>query len=209
MKPARNREDLDALLGRGRIGAARRDAILEAVLAHVRADAPARTRWRWPLAGLGIAAVAAATVALLVPRPTSPTSSPFRAKGVAEKAQGSTPSAEIECLGATLDACPTGSLLVVRVAGVRGYVSAWAEPASGGDRIWYFSADTDSPLVDAVVTGSATTARAVKMGPEHAIGSYVVEIRVTERPLKRDDLMGIPGRTVLVRGRSILTVTSP
>ena len=48
------------------------------------------------------------------------------------------PSVEIECLGATLEACPTGSLLVVRVAGVRGYVSAWAEPVGGGEKILVF-----------------------------------------------------------------------
>jgi hypothetical protein len=208
MKPTHNREELDSLLGRGTIGASRRDAIFETVLSHARADAPARTRWRWPLVGFGMAAIGAVAVFLFLPRATAPSLSLFRAKGLAEKAQVVAPFAELKCLGATLDACPAGSLLVVRVAGARGYVSAWAQSSSGGDRIWYFS-DTDSPSVDAVATGSATTARAVKMGSEHVTGSYVVEIRVTERPMKRGDLTGTVGTTVLARGRSFLTVIPP
>ena len=143
-----------------------------------------------------------------MPRLSPPASSPFRAKGTAVK-PWATPFAEIECLGATLDACPTGSLLVVRVTGVRGFVSAWAEPAQGGERIWYFSAETFSPLVGAVPTTPAATTRAIKIGLEHAAGAYVVEVRVTERPMGRDDLLRLPGNAALAKGRALLTVTSP
>jgi hypothetical protein len=209
MKHTRTTEELDSLLGRGGMGAARRDAILESVLARVRAEAPARSRWRWSLAGFGVATAAAAALFLLVPRLSPPSSSPFRAKGTAARPPASKPSADIECLGATLDACPTGSLLVVRVAGVRGYVSAWAEPAGGGERIWYFSADTSSPLVDAVPTSPAIVTRAVKIGPEHAAGAYVVQVRVTERPMAREALLRLPGSAALAKGRARLTVTSP
>ena len=207
MKHTRTTEEIDSLLGRGGIGAARLDTILESVLARVRAEAPARSRWRWSLAGLGAAAAAAAALFLLVPRFSPPASSPFRAKGTV--APATKPSAEIECLGATLDACPTGSLLVVRVAGVRGYVSAWAEPAGGGERIWYFSADTSSPLVDAVSTSPAVATRAVKLGPEHAAGAYVVEVRVTAKPIARDELLRLPEDAALAKGRARLTVTLP
>jgi hypothetical protein len=208
MRAPRTIEELDSLLGRGSVGATRRDAILQTVLARVKAEGPARTRWRWTLAGLGTAAAAAAALFLLMPRFTQPTFSPFRAKGTLAK-PSATPSAEIECLGATLDACPTGSLLVVRVAGVRGYVSAWAEPAEGGERIWYFSAETFSPLVDAVATTPAVATRAVKIGLEHAAEAYVVEVRVTDRPMRRDDLVGLPGNAALAKGRALLTVASP
>jgi len=208
MNPPRTNEELDSLLGRGGIGAARRDAILQTVLARVKAESPARTRWRWSLAGFGTAAVAATAVFLLVPWFSPPASSPFRAKGTAAKASA-TPSAEIECLGAALDACPTGSLLVVRVAGVHGFVSAWAEPAQGGERIWYFSAETFSPLVDAVTTTPAATTRAIKIGPEHAAGAYVVKVRVTERAMGRDDLLRLPESAALAKGQALLTVTSP
>ena len=97
----------------------------------------------------------------------------------------------------------------MRVAGVRGYVSAWAEPAGGGKRIWYFSADTSSPLVDAIPTSPAIATRAVKIGPEHAPGAYVVEVRVTERPMARDALLRLPESAALAKGRARLTVTSP
>ena len=208
MERKRTVEELDSLLGRGGIGATRRDAVLESVLARVRAEAPARPRWRWYFAGFGVAAVAAALL-LLVPRFSSPASSPFRAKGTAARPPASKPSADIECVGATLDACPIGSLLVVRVAGVRGYVSAWGEPAGGGERIWYFSADTLSPLVDAASTTPALATRAVKIGAEHAAGAYVVEVRVTLRPMRREDLLRLPGSEALAIGRARLTVTTP
>jgi hypothetical protein len=208
MKPIRNKEEIDSLLGRGSIGATRRDAILQTVLARIGAESPARTRWRWSFAGLGTVAVVAAAIFLLLPRFTQPGLSPFRAKGTAAKPPA-TSSVELECLGATLDACPTGSLLVVRVTGVRGYVSAWADPVGGGERIWYFSADSHTPLVDAVLTPSASTTRAIKIGPEHLASTYVVEIRVTEQPMRREDLMRMPESTALARGQGLLNVTSP
>ena len=204
MKPTRTTEELDSLLGRGSIGATRRDAILETVLARVKAEAPARTRWRWSLAGLATAAAAAALI-LFVPRFSPLTSSSFRAKGTG----GTAPSVHLECLDANLDACPTGSLLVVGVAGVRGFVSAWAEPSDGGERIWYLSAETFSPLVDAVSAIPAATTRAVKIGPEHTSGTYVVRIRVTERPMRRADLLRLPVSSVLAATQVSLTVTSP
>jgi hypothetical protein len=205
MKPPHTTEDIDSLLGRGGIGATRRDAILQTVLARAKAEAPARARWRWFLAGLGTAAVSVAALIFLAPRFSAPAGSPFRAKGTA----ATNPSAQIECLGATLDTCPTGSLLVVRVAGVRGFVSAWAEPTIAGERIWYFSAETFSPLVDAVSGIPAATTRAVKLGPEHATGTYIVQIRVTERPMGRGDLVHLPGLGALAAGQASLTVTLP
>jgi len=209
MKPTRKSDELDSLLGRGSIGVARRDAILETVLARTRAEVPARRRWRWPVVGLGTMAVAAAALLFFVPSSLRPALSPFRVRGAATRPLASVPSAEIECLGATLEACPTGSLLVVRVAGARGFVSAWAEPVGGGERIWYFSAETHSPWVDPVQTPSAPTTRAVKIGPEHVASAYVVEIRVTERPMGRDDLMRIPVSAAQASGRVLLTLTAP
>jgi hypothetical protein len=95
------------------------------------------------------------------------------------------------------------------VAGVRGFVSAWAEPRQGGERIWYFSAETFSPLVDAASAIPSATTRAVKIGPEHGSGTYVVHIRVTERPMGRDELLRLPVGSALVATQVALTVTSP
>jgi hypothetical protein len=94
------------------------------------------------------------------------------------------------------------------VAGVRGFVSAWAERAGGGERIWYFSADTFAPQVDAVPTATATT-RAIKIGPDHAPGTYVVKVRVTKQPMGRDSLLHLPATSALVETQSLLTVTLP
>ena len=205
MKPKRTIEELDSLLGRGGIGASRRDAVLETVLARVKTEGgSARTRVWWSFAGLGLASAAVALI-LLVPRFSPFSSSSFRAKG----SGASAPSVQVECLGATLGRCPTGSLLVVRAAGVRGFISAWAEPFGGGERVWYFSAETSSPRVDAVSENSADAIRAVKLGPEHVEGSYVVQIRVTERPMRRDELLRMPGTAALVTGQASLSVTSP
>jgi len=168
-----------------------------------------RMRWRWSVAGLGSVAVAAAALFLFAPRSSRLAVSPFRAKGTATRPSAMQPFVEIECLGATLEACPTGSLLVVRVASVRGFVSAWAEPVGGGEKIWYFSAETQSPLIDAALASSVSTTRAVKIGPEHAASAYVVEIRVTERPMRRDDLVRIPASAALASGRVPLRVTPP
>ena len=68
MKPKRTIEELDSLLGRGGIGASRRDAVLETVLARVKTEGgSARTRVWWSFAGLGLASAAVALI-LLVPR---------------------------------------------------------------------------------------------------------------------------------------------
>jgi hypothetical protein len=100
-------------------------------------------------------------------------------------------------------------MVIVRVAGVHGFVSAWAEPVGGGERIWYFSADSFSPQVDAISTTSVFATRAVRIGPEHRAGSYVVQIRVTERPMQREELLRAPTSAVLAQGQSLLTVTLP
>jgi hypothetical protein len=204
MKPTRTIEDIDSLLGRGSIGASRRDAILQTVLARVQAETSARTRRWWSFAGLGCAAAAVALI-FLMPSFSPPSSPPFRAKGTVSI----TPSVQVECLGATLARCPTGSLLVVRVDGVRGFVSAWAEPLGGGERVWYFSAETFSPLVDGISAAPAAATRAVRIGPEHALGTFVVYIRVTLRPIGRDDLLRLSATAALVTAQVSLSVTSP
>jgi hypothetical protein len=206
MQRARTDAELDSLLSRGGIGATRRDAILETVLARVTTGRPARSHWRWAFATV-VAAGAAAALVVLFPRPQP--QGAFRAKGGAARSSMTAPSAGIECVGAALDACPAGSLVVVRVGGVRGFVSAWAEPTGGGERIWYFSADDSSPLLDALTENSAATTRAVKIGPEHRPGIYVVQVVVTERPTARDQLLRLPASAALAQGRSLLTISSP
>jgi hypothetical protein len=200
-----SKEELDRLLGRGAIGPSRRDAMLETILAQTRKQAPTQSRWRWVFVGLAALTATATALVLLVPRWSPTVGSPFRSKGAPVLA----PTASLECLGGTLDACPVGSLLAIRVSGTRGYVSAWAEPARGGERIWYFSAESESPSVAVDPSSAGILTRAVKIGPEHAAGTYQVELRVTERPMSRVDLLGAPAGAVLLASRSALTVSGP
>lgn len=197
-----SKKHLDTLLGRGGMGAASRDAVLENVLAKIQDTATPRRRWSWSwiLAWSGVAATVAALV-LLVPRFSQPT---FRAKGAQSPA--AKPSATLLCLGATLDACPTGSLLALRITGATGYISAWAQPAGGRERIWYFSAETSSPFIDERAPATEVVQRAVRLAAEHTVGSYVVEIRVTPRPMKREELLHAPADATLLATQSRFTV---
>jgi hypothetical protein len=209
MKPKRTSEELDSLLGRGGIGVSRKEAILQTVLAKCKADPPARRLWRWPIAGLALAAVVGATAIVMAPLPSQTPAVPFRAKGATAKQSPMAPLAELECLGGPLGACPMGSLLVVRVTGTHGYVSAWAEPVGGGERIWYFSGDSQPLAVAADSAHAVAATRAVKIGPEHTKSAYLVEIRVTDRPMPRSQLLGLPAPMARAAGRVSLTVTPP
>lgn len=211
MKHRRTTEELDALLGRGGLSPTRRDVVLEAVVNHVKRERSGRSWWGWSFAGLGAAAAAAVALLLVAPwRPSQTTAeSSLRAKGSALPNRATAPAVEIGCSESTLQACPFGSLLVIRAIGVRGFVGAWAEPVGGGERIWYFSAETTSPMVDGVAPDSTAASRAVKIGPEHSAGTYAVEIRVTDRPMGHADLLRLSPTAALAIGRASLTVTSP
>lgn len=206
MQPRPSDEELDHLLSRGSVGAARRDAILQTVLVQAKTERNAARRRRWSLAGLGLTLVAATTMLLLVPR-GSHTDAAFRAKG--SSAQVEAPRVRLECVGAPLHACPAGSLLVLRASGVRGYISAWAEPINGGERIWYFSAESSSPLLDGIAEPDTVTTRAARIGAEHAPGTYVAEIRLTAKPMTRAELLRAPATSVLASARERLTVVAP
>lgn len=187
MQPSPSDNELDELLGRGTVGAARRDAILDRVLAQVKTERGGVRRRRWPVAGLGVAVAAAAAWLLLVPRWSHTDVPVFRAKGSSTPA--TTTGMALECVGGQVDACLAGSLLVVRVSGLRGYVAAWAEPVNGGERIWYFSADGYSPLVDGTAAPGAVTSRAARIGAEHGPGTYRVQLRLTEKPMTQTELL--------------------
>jgi hypothetical protein len=208
MNRARTDAELDSLLERGGLGATRRDAILSKVLAGAAAERPIRSRWRWAIAALGVAA-ATVTLIVLTPRLSQNASTPFRAKGTVATPSGTAVSTNLECLGGALDACPTGSLVAISGIGIRGYVSAWAEPSGGGERIWYFSADGVSPLVEPASLTSAAKTHAARIGTEHHLGQYVVRVRVTERPMVREEILRLPASAALASGQFFLTVTRP
>ncbi len=150
---------------------------------------------------------AAAAVVLLVPRPES---DGLRPKGRAAAAL------EVACVGGTLAACPRGATLVFSVAldpGHAGYLAAWAEPRAGGERIWYFSAETETPHVsgEAADTGDgvAVLKRGIRLGPEHAPGTYDVRLVVTAEPATRAALLGAGAPAPLGAAEFPLEVSTP
>src|SRR5262245_10753184 len=155
MKPSDR--DIDTLLARGRLGGPGRDAVLEHVLAKT---APRRRPavLVWGSALLATAAVGAVVAMVALPERLRP------------KGAGPAPARlDLACAGGSLAACPTGATLVFGVATGSGpeYLAAFAEPTAGGERIWYFSAETVSGAPSGAV---APAPKGIRVGPEHAPG---------------------------------------
>ena len=83
-------------------------------------------------------------------------------------------------------------------AGARtGYVSAYAEPVGGGERVWYFSAEHSAPAIAASGGATAPLDAAVQIGPEHRPGRYFVHLVVAARPLSRSETLQPPAGDAL------------
>ena len=65
---------------------------------------------------------------------------------------------------------PQGATLVFSIRGDRplgGYLAGYADPGPGGERIWYFSADGDTPALPASVRDATLPfSKAIRIGPE-------------------------------------------
>ncbi len=187
-------DELDRLLARGRLGGPARDRILAGALAR------AAPRRRWPRRILWLApALAAAAVLLLWLRPRD---GGFRVRG------GGGPSLEVACSDGRAGACPRGGTLVFRVDGARegGYLAAWATPAAGGERIWYFpAADGSAPAV-AAQAGAQVVPLGARLGPSQPPGDYQVHLLLARRPLARAEVDGA-ARDALAASVQRLTVT--
>jgi hypothetical protein len=184
-----NDEDLDALLGGGRLSGPARDRIFDKVAAEVAPQPRSRTRpgvWAFALAAAG----AAAAVLIVAPRLTTRMQGGLRAKGD----DGPGPAAlqlDVACIGGTLSACPQGATLMFGASGApsAGLLSAYAEPLEPGlERIWYFSADGESPRLS-TSGGTEVVQRAVRVGPEHAPGHYRLHVFLTRAPASRAALL--------------------
>ena len=181
--PSPTDDELDMMLAEGRLGGAAKERVFDAVVSRVQPRRRPFTLRAFLAAGLLAGGAAAAL--LLVPR----TGNDFSAKG---GAGAGAPALEISCAGGSLDACPVGSRLIFGVEGATsGYLAAYADPAGGGERIWYFSADGQSPAL-APVAGTQVARKAILLGHEHVLGDYLVHVLVTARPLSRAELGQVP-----------------
>jgi len=168
-------EKVDYLLSRGALSGSQREQILEAALRSARAHpAQARRRW-WAWGGGGFVLAAGAAAFLLWAR--VPSQGDFREKGSA----GGAPAIELLCLGASVKACPLGSLVAFQVDGREGFLSAYADPVPTGERIWYL---TNEPVRGPVVP------KAARVGTEHRPGDYRVHVILSRQALPRDHLAG-------------------
>jgi hypothetical protein len=184
-----NDDDLDALLGAGRMTGPASDRVFERVAAEVAREPlpPSRPRSRRPVWTIAAVAAGAAAMLVVAPRLISGTAPRERAKG----GQAAALELDVACAGGTLAACPQGATLVFGASGApgAGVLSAYAEPVDRGlERIWYFSAEGESPrlTVDGA-TGVAT--RAVRIGPEHLPGRYRIHLFLTGAPVAQAALL--------------------
>jgi hypothetical protein len=170
---------LDGLLARGRLSAPQR----ERIWTRLRRPMRVREGLSWAKLRLALAApIVATTVFVLVIHHWSDRGAAFQAKGRAAS------SIEVDCDGAPLGACPTGSKLIFRHGRTERptYLEAYAVPLQpGGERIWYFPAHAGvAPRLGAADEGEVLR-DAIILGPEHVAGDYEIHLLVSTRPLDR------------------------
>jgi hypothetical protein len=201
--------ELDFLLARGGLSGPEKERVLGRVLDGV---APARPWWRRSWLGLGAGLGTAAAAAAVLVLTLRPGALPDRSAGLTPRGQESAQPAldlEVACSDGPLAACPQGSTLLFALRGSipDGFLGAYAEPAGGGERIWYFSSEGEAPRVTAA-SGTQPQARGVRLGPEHAAGSYLVHVVLARRPLAKAELTAGTAPEVLATRELSLTVVS-
>ena len=200
-------EQLDALLSQGRLSGPERDRILNTVLE--RSAAPKPARWsRWLLGGSMALVAAGAAGVLLIPR-LQRDDPGFAARGNAPT--GADIQVELGCVEGSLERCPAGGTLLFAVRGeqARGFLGAYARPVDGGETIWYFSAEAESPAVVSRGPALQALSRGIRLGPEHRPGRYQVVVVLAEASPGRQALLAPDGPGQLARRSFDLTVVAP
>lgn len=190
--------EIDLLLAAGRLTDAQRDQAFQRVMQTVSAETRSPLskpsffrRLRWAL--LGSASLAVLALMFMQPQPSG-----LRAKGSGGGA--SLPFLSVECEAASLSGCPIGSRLLFRSALQAGLVAAYAEPADGQERIWYFAPEEPVSLAqNSHETGYMRSS--VIVGAEHRPGLYRVHLVQLSSSVARSALLArdenvIASRTV-------------
>jgi hypothetical protein len=195
-------EDLQRLLARGRLGGPARERVLDRVLDKT---APARTHRRAWLVPLVLALGSGVALLVLVIRPR-PEDAGWGTKGGATAA-----AVTLEARCGEGGACQAGSTLLFSAFGAPtpGYLEAFAQPAAGGERIWYFSAETESPLVPASAKATQPAGRGIVIGPEHAPGPYQLHLFFSSAPLPQAVLLQGTDPRILARAIVPVVITGP
>lgn len=191
--PEPSEDEIDRLLSRGRLGQRHKQKLLLGVLASVQASPHPRRRFRlrWP-AFAALSVSGALAVVALWPRPPAETQTALQEKGAAER----TPIIAMSCFGGSLGACPTGSRIAFWAEGGAkepGWVTAYADPVGGGERVWY--------LTNAALPGAAL------IGQEQPRGRYEVRVVLTKHPVERVALARLPAADVVAHANFSLVVS--
>jgi len=173
------RDKLDDLLARGRLGAPRRERIFEEVDRRVRRRHASRF-----LFVAGPVALAAGLAFLL--RPHGAGQDQYAAKGTLQSP------VELGCSGGELSHCPRGSKLLFRLDALpsAGFLHAYAEPLDPErERVWYYpTVANPPPRVEPTAVGQIM-GQGIVVGPEHVPGPYRVHLVIASTPLSREELL--------------------
>jgi hypothetical protein len=194
-------EELQKLLARGRLGGPARERVLERVLTEV---APPRRKGRAWLVPLALALSSGVAVLVVMARPR-----PDDGWGTKGGPGGSAVTLEGRC--GESGPCHPGATLMFSVFGSSraGFLGAYAEPVGGGERLWYFSAETGSPPVPASDQATRPAGQGILIGPEHRPGDYQVHLFLTASPLPQAVLLAGGDPRILARAVVPVTVASP
>lgn len=200
-------DEMDHLLSRGGLGRAHKERLLRGVLGSVAVPAPSRRRPRWlwqTAAGLSLAGGVA--VFALWGRPFGETGSALRAKG----APSLGPVVGLSCLGGSLNACPAGSRIAFWLEGgpnkQAGFITAYADSAAGGERVWYLTNEAAAAL-SSPAESPRVVPKAALIGREQPAGHYRVHVIFTRHPVGRADLSRLAAAEVVTRGSFDLEVS--
>jgi hypothetical protein len=181
MKSQRD-EELQRLLARGRLGGPARERVLGRVLDRVAPPPPKRRPWLVPL----ILALGSATAILVLVARPRPDDGRWGDKG---GRPGKPVALEARCGAAP--ACEPGATLMFSVFGATtpGYLGAYARRVESGERIWYFSAETESPRVPASDRQTEPAGRGIVIGRDHTPGHYEIHLFLSTTPLTQATLL--------------------
>ena len=195
-------EDLQRLLSRGRLGGPARERVLDRVLDKV---APARRKRRAWLVPLALALGSGVALLVLVVRPR-PEEGSWGARGGAAR---SAVTLDARCADAA--GCRPGATLIFSAFGAPapGFLGAYAQPAGGGERIWYFSAETEAPPVPVSAQATQPASRGIVIGPEHRPGPYQVHLFLCGTPLSQAVLLEGRDPRILARAVVPLAIAGP
>jgi hypothetical protein len=190
-------DELQRLLARGKLSGPARERVLDRVLDQVAPPARKPRAWLVPLVlalGSGVA------ILVLVARP-HPDDARWGAKGVLGRAVA------LEARCGDTDVCRPGATLMFSVFGssTPGFLGAYAQRVEGGERIWYFSAETESPRVPASDQATQPAGRGIVIGPEHTPGQYQVHLFLSAAPASQAELLA--GKDPRVRAEAVVPLT--